>query len=654
MPSPQRPSGGAAKTRLLARILFSGFRSTVTGAHSLMLPMARLRILLWLGVCALAALALVLPTCPRDEVRVLDLPAQQQRVPGAQVAADAVLPRPAHSERAAMASHGTELRIALRSASTPLSPLSLVLESAGNSRSLSTSRSAVLRDLPAGRYRLRCDERCWASAPLEFDLGAHSGARELEFPIEALGPWSGRVLDARDGSTLDRVHLRWLVRGELGDMDYRAELGRGEIALDAGRFQVACGGFPARESQLCVEAPGFAPFATPWIEFDGRIAVDLGDIALLPADSNAARLGGRVVADESGAGLEGVRVNAVDVATQAQQIWVHHGEILGVRMLGGSSSRSDRLGGFSLEIPQRQALRLAAYLPARGLVLSEALEPGAFVELRMPIRARIQGRVVTTPELRAAGWIQGVNVDAAGRQTSLVLDENLRFELGGLPAGPVRVALEALEMQTAGQSVLAEVAVRTLQLREGETSELELRYGVDAQPWSIDGRLLLPDDVDWAMLRAALWIDGDAGPSRFAVIDREGHFRLEGEPPGPARVFVGGSSADSSRCCLAMQGMDLTAPALPDVDLRTASVRGSVWVSGVPAGGVPLVIEAQGAEAAWTRAVAESLAPITDVGGEFQIHGLTPGSYAIGRVGGPRVHFQVQSGAARTLELRLE
>jgi len=618
----------------------------------------RLRILCGLGILVLAAMALFLPRFLRNEARAVHA---REQAAGAS-ALDAGRPPSAAlfgpdshpGGRTAVGHPRSDLRIQLRSATTPLSRLSLVLEGAGEPRRLSSQGSSVLRELPAGAYRLRSDERWWAAAPVDFELGASAGTRELEFPIEALGPWRARVLDARDGSGLARARLCWRVRGELGDMEYQAELGQAEIALDAGRFQVACGGFLARQSQLAIEASGFLPFTTPWIEFDGQRALDLGDVALLPVDSRCSRIEGRVVADESGAGLEGVLVRAVDGDTPSQQIWVHQGELQGVRVLGEARARSDAQGAFALDLPQNTPLRLAAWLPARGLLLSTAIEAGAPVELRMPMRARILGRVVSTPELRASGWIQGVNVEAAGRLANLALDEDGRFELGGLPAGPVRVALEALEVQTAGQPVLAEVAVRSLQLREGESAEIELRYGVDAQPWSLDGRVLLPDDVEWSMLRAALWIEGDSGPSRFAVIDREGHFRLEGEAPGRARMFLGGASADSSRCCLAMLALDTEAPPVAELDLRPVAVRGSVWDSGLPAAGVPLLIEALDAEPAWTRAVAESLAPIASAAGEFRIYGLRPGSYAIGRVGGPRLHFQLQVAPAGPLELRVE
>jgi hypothetical protein len=291
--------------------------------------------------------------------------------------------------RASVATQPTSLVLSLRSATTPLSGLAVLLDGQGEARKLTLRDELLVPGLSAGHYQLRIAERWWTAEPQEVDLNDSVGEHRMELFAQALGPWKGRVLAAYGCASPARVRLRWLVRGELGDMGYRAELGQAEIALDEGRFQIACGGYVARQSQLSIEAVGFEPFTSPWIDYDGSHGVDLGDIVLLPVWLRGERLRGRVVADESGAGIPEVRVCAIDPDASFEQLWVQRGEVQGAAVLAEFDVMTDEQGQFELELSLPQRLRLAAYLPKRGLSVSEPMESSAEqVVLRMPRPAR--------------------------------------------------------------------------------------------------------------------------------------------------------------------------------------------------------------------------------------------------------------------------
>ena len=60
-----------------------------------------------------------------------------------------------------------------------------------------------------------------------------------------------------------------------------------------------------------IEAEGYLPFTTPWIEFDGRVGIELGDIGLMPSKVTGLALGGRIVEAGTQRPLKNVRVTAV-------------------------------------------------------------------------------------------------------------------------------------------------------------------------------------------------------------------------------------------------------------------------------------------------------------------------------------------------------
>jgi hypothetical protein len=199
------------------------------------------------------------------------------------------------------------------------------------------------------------------------------------------------------------------------------------------------------------------------------------------------------------------------------------------------------------------------------------------------------------------------------------------------------------------------VLVQGADVHEGEVTEVLLRYPVETTGPAYVGSVLLPDGVAFASLRAALWPAGEPSPSRFAVIDRAGNFTLAGPLPESGWLFVGGASPDSSRGFVAATAWTGTGAADPSpFDVRAASVRGRATREGSVAARASVVVAAADADPAWARAIAEGLSIATDEQGTFEIFGLRPGRYEIGRLGGARQMILVGEAGSAALEVRLE
>ncbi len=564
------------------------------------------------------------------------------------------------AERSAAAGTPAELSIRLHSSCTPISRLSIVLEDEAGQAPLELSirDTLTLHNFAPGRYVLRSAEANWTSAPVHFEFDSTMRASQVDLAIESEGAWTGSVVDLQTGVALAAAKFSWSVRGELGGSPFEGDFGPREIRLERGRFSVGCGGFLGRSSAVRIEAEGYLPFTTPWIEFDGRVGIELGDIGLMPSKVTGLALGGRIVEAGTQRPLKNVRVTAVPLGTQLGDLWVHGSTLQGAEPLGELVATSDEQGGFELDLRGPDLVQLAAFCSSHGLMLSEPVPCRPGVTLEMKRRASLRGRVVTSEEVLAAGALNGVLVTGAGTTTVLTLDQSLGFELGGLAPGRVRVALQVLERQTAGQNVCAEVAVQSLDLRDGEVSEIELRYGVDPVQSGCSGRVLLPPGVEFSTMRAALWAEGEPAPSHFAVIDLDGQFELHDTPGAKARLYVGGSSADSSRGFVAMRELNVSpssaTPEAIEFDVRSPRVRGKAWIAGAAGAHLSVIVTPSGADAAWVRAVAEGLSISTDEQGSFEIFGLMPGDYEIGRLGGGRQVLSLTGKEIGTTELRLE
>ncbi len=602
-------------------------------------------------------LALAVEPETRNDLEIgVDSQASADDRPGLPVGA---LP-PVATARSAAAGKSGELAIHLQSSCTPISRLTILLEdeAGGAPLELSIRDTLSLRNFSPGRYVLRTGESNWTSPSAHFEFDAKLCAYQVELPIESSGPWTGRVLDLQTGLALEVAKFSWSVRGELGGSPFEGEFGPREIPLQGGRFSIGCGGFLGRSSAVRIEAPGYLPFTTPWIEYDGLVGIELGDVGLTPSKPTGLALGGRIVEAGTQLPLKDVRVTAVPLGTQLGDLWVFGNTLQGVEPVCELVATSDEQGGFELDLRGPDLVQLAAFCPSHGLALSDPVPCRPGVTMQLKRRASLRGRVVTSDEMLAAGVLNGVLVTGSGTTTVLALDERQSFELGGLAPGRVRVALQVLEPQSAGQSVCAEVAVQSLDVREGEVSDIELRYGVDPVPATCKGRVLLPPDVEFNTMRAALWVEGESSPNQFAVIDLDGQFEFHGAQRPKARLYIGGSSADSSRGFVAMRELDAnpssaTVQAI-EFDVRFPRVHGQAWIDGVAGARLSVIVTPSGADATWVRAVAEGLSISTDEQGSFEIFGLLPGDYEIGRLGGGRKLLNLSGKEIGTTELRLE
>lgn len=560
--------------------------------------------------------------------------------------------------RLALSAGRGELRLTRVGRCPPVGRLSIALEdeARGEARELSIRDTLTLRDLPSGNYILRSREPAWHATPKRFFLGPSTRGMDVDFELDPHGQWSGRLVDLQSGAALTRASLHWMVRGELGALPFEGEAGSRSMELADGRFQIGCGGFIARESQLTIEVQGFRPFFTAWIPWDGSCAMELGDIGMVPLGQGPWNLRGTVVEAGTGVPLAAVNLVAVSETTEASTLWLFGESLQGSVPQDAPAAISDSQGRFDLSLDSREPRRVAAFRASHGLFLSDPASQGEIVRIEMPRRAVLRGRVVTTDEVRAQSLLAGVVVSGPNGTAVLRLDHDLNFELGGLTAGRVRVALQALEPQSGGQPVAAEVVVQNVELLEGEVAQVELRYGVDAVTLALRGRVHLPHGIEFPTMRAALVVQGEVEPTQFAVIDPSGAFALPGEPGVRAQIYIGGTSADSSRGFVGTRALDPDGGAalLAEFDVRTPMVAGQAWKAGDLARRFSVVLTPLAPSPQWARAVAEGLSISTDEHGEFEIFGLEPGPYEIGRLGGIRQAFSVSGKEIAPIVLRLE
>ncbi|MBK8180758.1 MAG: hypothetical protein IPK67_18060 [Planctomycetes bacterium] len=557
-----------------------------------------------------------------------------------------------------------ELTLVLSSGFTALAPIAVDLrrEAPDGDGTARAQRQVTLRDrravggLAPGIWRVACRERNWRGEEQSLELDLRNGAASLELPFEPVGPWVGRALDADTGLPLARATLVLESRGVLGGESAQGELGRRELVLPDGGFAVGCGAVPGNEARLCITAEGYEALCTPWIPWDGSVRVDLGDLALLRAGLAGGGLAGRVIDADTGAALAGVRVVAVDVRTRPEDLWTDGFAISGAEPLEGRSALTDPSGEFALGLRGPDPVRLVAFRSSHGMSLGEPVIRAPGARLLLARRSLLRGRVLADEGVRGAAVLQSVLVSGEGPSVCVPLNADLEFELGGLAGGRWRVALQGFEVQAGGQSVLAELLVEHVELREGEVQELTLRYPPVSSEPGLLGRVLLPEGVSFSLLRAALWLPAESGPSRFAAVDSAGDFSLPGPLPRAGRLFVGGSSQDQSRAFVVVLAWDETRPlgALAVLDVREPALRGEARRDGVPAARCGVLVAARSGDAFWTQAVAEGLDVTTDEQGRFTLYGLAPGTYEIGRLGGSRRTVEVDPLGGPAPELVLE
>ncbi|MEM7050139.1 MAG: carboxypeptidase regulatory-like domain-containing protein [Acidobacteriota bacterium] len=305
-----------------------------------------------------------------------------------------------------------------------------------------------LRDLTAGPITLQVEAAGFAPALLRgVELRAGNGPIALgTIALEPEAVLGGRVEDGR-GRPVAGARVEAARRSLEG---LALPVARSN---EQGRFRLV-GLAPGERLELAVEAPGYARRA--------------GDTVDVPLDAEL------VLVVDAAAVLRGFVTNDGGELVEGAEVWARLGEAgsLAVRSDAAAAEdvrigpvRSDREGRFELAGVPGGLVSLGAY--ARGYLRLDvsAFEvdpeaPPGELELVLERGALVRGKVSSAAGAAVAG--ARVFVDRGvgrvrGEQTGVVSDGDGRFELPGVPSGPVRVAAkhDRLGVTTAGLEVSA-------------------------------------------------------------------------------------------------------------------------------------------------------------------------------------------------------
>lgn len=348
--------------------------------------------------------------------------------------------------------------------------------------------SFLLEGVAPGATTVVAREGRRSSAPLgPLPLLARERLEGLELSLLPGASLSGACIDARDRTPLAQVAIEVA----------------GVVALTDAEGAFALLDLPPGRVQLVASREGFA-----------RRTVEVELVAGQPRTlvlvlEGAARVRGTVV-DAAEAPIAGATVVARAYGRGAQ---------------GGSATRSDATGAFSLDVsPGVQ--RIEATGPAGGLAQEEVeVVAGQTLEavvLQLAPAASIAGRVKGPGGgVPAQLQVLGSSGELYGTGQSL---EDGSFELGGLPAAPARVVAHA----EAGRAVSP-----TLRLIPGEVTHVELVLASEV----VTGRVVEGRGTPVAGARVAAFAEGTgAAAAAETRAGADGRFRLAGLPRALLRV----------------------------------------------------------------------------------------------------------------------
>ena len=383
----------------------------------------------------------------------------------------------------------------------------------------------------------------------------------------------------------------------------------------AGRFEVR--NLPAGSYDLQVRARGFARLTVPGLAVpEGTGGTDLGTVMLAPGLS----LRG-LVNDAQGRPVEGAEVRARPAARDEMMIFDRDpGPADAVTAADGSFTLEDRSPGESLDLSATRA----GYGPG--------LAPGVAVPSEEPVRivldatARVSGRTVDPQGKPVPGasifLSEAAPMNAAGRSMlgpsgrfhRAVSDEQGGFSIEDVSPGPVRLHAQAPRRQ--------QVELENLEVKPGQgLTGLDVVLPAGA---TVEGRVLGPDgrpvgDARVSVVQASQ-NDFAAFSSLRGDTDADGHYQIDGVPPGPHTLEA---RADGYR--RAARDVEVTErTGAVDFQLdRGLEVSGRVVDdAGAPIPGVQLTLTA----GMFSR---DSPGALTGADGAFRIAGVQDGTYRL-------------------------
>lgn len=502
--------------------------------------------------------------------------------------------------------------------------------------------SFLLEEVPAGRWTIT------ASAP-GYQKGSAAGItleeggsiEGVELRLTRGAAISGRVLEARGGRPVLDASVRASLAGARGAMSLpMVRMGGGllenEVMTDAeGRYELA-GLAPGAWTLTATHAD--------WT--DTTVSVEVKDAPVV-ADIRLGR----------GGSIGGVVTAAGRPVPGAQVALTAAGQGVSMGPLGGNEqgSLTDEAGRFRFDrvAPGRYSLgaslRNQASAPAEVVITGEEARE---VALSLGEGAVIRGAVSGLAENARAN----VTVSASGPEQFFATTRtgpDGRFELVGVPEGPIHLNARAGDFLSSSRMANATVAIAPGQTEAAVEIVFEAGFRVDGHVTRA-GR-----PVPEVMVFAAP-TSGGGRNSAVAQTDEAGAFALEGLQEGEYSINVSASRPTAPITRRVAISGDTTV----DLELPAARIAGVVLEAGSarPLGDVALQIDDEGAGGMRFMSGAAS-----DSSGRFAFEDLEPKEYrlsfqkpayqsesrrAVASEGGPELRVELRRGAGVEMQAR--
>jgi protocatechuate 3,4-dioxygenase beta subunit len=461
----------------------------------------------------------------------------------------------------------------------------------------------VLEDVPAGTWTVAVTAKGYQPAHVGSIAVEEGATREgVEVKVTAGGSLKGRVSDAKSGRAVPNATVTHEAAGSgpgFGRIMVGGAGDEAEITTDAdGRFEVE--GLATGRVKVSAKHPDYA---------DGSEVADLkeGGASVEIRLASGGALAGTVLSDQKQP-LSGVDVSLAAAGESG------FGRLLG----GGQATTTDGTGRFRFD--HLAAGRYSVSAVFRGKtsnLVDTVLQAGESKEgvlLSLSAGTALRGTVSGLPD----GWKSSVMVTATGADSffaSTRAGADGRFEITGVPAGPVTLRAQAGDglgtSRSAMKQVKADDAVPVL--------ETEIVFDVG---FTISGRVSragqpLPNAVVTANLQ------GGGGRQAASRTDESGAYRLEGLQEGTynvnanSDVFAGGSTTRRTVTLNGDQSLDLTFP--------TAKITGIVTDGGSKQPLADATVELGGAAGAGPFQRMST----TDSNGLFTFTDINPQAYTL-------------------------